>query len=505
VVLSQVQTNNDAQWVKTRQTGVSTSGFSIALEEDEVQTAPHGQETIGWLAITAGSGTWSGHTYVAAQTARVINGNWIPTSFSGVSFTAAPRFVASLATTNNGDSAHVRYQALTASGVQVTAEEDTTQDGETGHTPEEVAYLAIEGDGTLTVSTGSSVEVTKYYYLGGQRVAMRNCIGATCADPVYLHGDHLGSASLSTNASGTITDEMRYHPYGAWRRGSMPTDRRYTGQREDTYTQLYHMGARWYDAELARWTSPDSIVPEAQNPQSLNRYSYVEGNPLRYSDPTGHCIFGVDTIVCLAVGGMAAGAAIGYGKQVVRNSRAGMSFGDALTTDIDPDPIVKDAFLAGIAVTGGALVATGLGVGAVASTGPTAACADGDCGNEFRTVMEVADRLAEELPALETPYAEAFTGPVQQVTLKAGSVVPRVGDVGGHWFGVQVSQSAAHAEELYNLGAFNDVDAVHMTRFTQDVTGYLGQVAGGTGNQFFIPYSVEIREVMEIIATRPLE
>jgi hypothetical protein len=32
----------------------------------------------------------------------------------------------------------------------------------------------------------------------------------------------------------------------------------------------------------------DSIVPNPGNPQSLNRYSYVLGNPLKYIDPSGH-------------------------------------------------------------------------------------------------------------------------------------------------------------------------------------------------------------------------
>jgi hypothetical protein len=51
---------------------------------------------------------------------------------------------------------------------------------------------------------------------------------------------------------------------------------------------LYFYNARWYDPYLNRWIQPDTIVPQPENPQSLNRYSYVRGNPLKFIDPTGH-------------------------------------------------------------------------------------------------------------------------------------------------------------------------------------------------------------------------
>jgi RHS repeat-associated protein len=106
----------------------------------------------------------------------------------------------------------------------------------------------------------------------------------------YVLGDHLGSTSVVLNDDGTVHSEGRYYPYGVtrWSSGTLPTDYRFTGQREESGLGLYQMGARWYDAALGRWSSADTIVPEPGNPQDLNRYAYVGGNPLRYRDPSGH-------------------------------------------------------------------------------------------------------------------------------------------------------------------------------------------------------------------------
>jgi hypothetical protein len=46
--------------------------------------------------------------------------------------------------------------------------------------------------------TGSTTSMVKYYYAGGQRVAMR--VGSNA--PSFLLGDHLGSTSLTANSSG---------------------------------------------------------------------------------------------------------------------------------------------------------------------------------------------------------------------------------------------------------------------------------------------------------------
>ncbi|MDY0020137.1 MAG: RHS repeat-associated core domain-containing protein, partial [Anaerolineae bacterium] len=142
--------------------------------------------------------------------------------------------------------------------------------------------------------------VTKYYYLGSQRVAMRQSGVLT-----YLHGDALGSASLATSVTGTVVSSVRYYPYGGTRSGSMATDRRYTGQRWEASVGFYDYGARNYDPALGRFLQADSIVPNPANPQSLNRYSYVLNNPLKYTDPTGHaeCFDGACNLLLHPVSG----------------------------------------------------------------------------------------------------------------------------------------------------------------------------------------------------------
>lgn len=58
---------------------------------------------------------------------------------------------------------------------------------------------------------------------------------------------------------------------------------RYTGKERDEETGFYYHGARYYAPWIGRWTrcAPKELV------DGPNMYSYVYGNPLRYTDPTG--------------------------------------------------------------------------------------------------------------------------------------------------------------------------------------------------------------------------
>ncbi|MEX2160018.1 MAG: flexitail domain-containing putative surface protein [Dehalococcoidia bacterium] len=143
--------------------------------------------------------------------------------------------------------------------------------------------------GEVYENTGGAV--TKYYWFNGRRLAMRQS-----GTLYYLLADHLGSTTAVLTAAGGLHKSQRYHPYGRTRSGSVlpETNKQFTGHQQEA-PDLYYMKARFYDPYVGRFLQADTIVPQYTQAQSLNRYSYVTGNPLRYIDPTGRCSAQYDT------------------------------------------------------------------------------------------------------------------------------------------------------------------------------------------------------------------
>jgi len=165
--------------------------------------------------------------------------------------------------------------------------------------------LFAGGHYELNSTTG---EVSKYYFAGASRIAVRKYIVPQTTTLTYLVGDHLGSTSLAVDASTGDVVQTRYKPWGEVRfttaNATLPTRYTFTGQYSyvsDDATDLGNAGfglmfynARWYDPYLNRFTQPDSIVPLAsQGTQAWDRYAYANNNPVRYKDPSGHrCVEG---------------------------------------------------------------------------------------------------------------------------------------------------------------------------------------------------------------------
>jgi RHS repeat-associated protein len=105
----------------------------------------------------------------------------------------------------------------------------------------------------------------------------------------YFLGDALGSVRQLVNSGGTVTLAKSYTPYGETRSsaGSGTSPFAFTGEQVDSYIKLIYLRSRMYSPETGRFTSRDSWQGDYNRPLSLNRWNYVEANPVNYSDPNG--------------------------------------------------------------------------------------------------------------------------------------------------------------------------------------------------------------------------
>jgi len=106
---------------------------------------------------------------------------------------------------------------------------------------------------------------------------------------VFFQNDHLEGVYIITDDGGALRQRTEYGPWGEVVRedGVVELTRGFTGQHIDSETSLMYYGARYYDAVLGRFISPDPIVGDIDDPQSWNPYSYVVNRPTLLTDPTG--------------------------------------------------------------------------------------------------------------------------------------------------------------------------------------------------------------------------
>ena len=129
--------------------------------------------------------------------------------------------------------------------------------------------------------------------------------------PYIRHLDWLGSARLSTTWSHTVQSKVAYAPFGETynEAGAASNDRSFTGQEQDTVsgnaaTGIYDFLFRKYDPAAGRWLSPDPsgwVASATADPQSFDRYSYVENQPMRAVDPNGLACIYVDASGAVSV------------------------------------------------------------------------------------------------------------------------------------------------------------------------------------------------------------
>ncbi len=135
-----------------------------------------------------------------------------------------------------------------------------------------VFFYGVNGDRLRTYQlqwmNGFSVTNTNIYF-AGRLISANN-------GPIRL--DRLGS----------VRNWSRYYPFGE-EQGSGYIPEKFATYYRDTSTSLDYAMNRYYGSTMGRFTTPDPYGGSAnlENPQSWNRYAYVNNDPVNNNDPTG--------------------------------------------------------------------------------------------------------------------------------------------------------------------------------------------------------------------------
>jgi hypothetical protein len=147
-VLSQVQSFNGGDFVTTRQRGADADSFQFTMQEEEAKNdGRHVTESLGWIAVEPGSGSAGDFSWRAGSTSGVTDA----TASVGLDASMADdaHVIAALSSFDGRDTAWARGNGSTDAAFDISVEEDTSRDRETGHIPETVDYFAFDEAGVL--------------------------------------------------------------------------------------------------------------------------------------------------------------------------------------------------------------------------------------------------------------------------------------------------------------------------------------------------------------------
>ena len=139
-----------------------------------------------------------------------------------------------------------------------------------------------------------------FYGIGGQKLATMVCVGPEdgqgCgpAYNVYFGGKLVKSngAVVATDRLGSVRasstgDRMTYYPYGEERTSTADGREKFGTYMRDSVTQDY-ADQRYYAVGMGRFGTPDPMKgARAADPRSWNKYAYVLGDPVNFTDRHG--------------------------------------------------------------------------------------------------------------------------------------------------------------------------------------------------------------------------
>jgi len=160
------------------------------------------------------------------------------------------------------------------------------EDGVTTRYYYDGANIIAEG----TVSSNGTVVPKASYLYGTQGLIMSEDESSMNKDKFYYVMNGHGDVFELRNSLGDVVQSYTYDLWGnpEATNSGITQPFLYSGEYWDATIGLQYLRARWYDPSVGRFITKDTYEGELNNPLTLNLYTYVHNNPLRYIDPSGH-------------------------------------------------------------------------------------------------------------------------------------------------------------------------------------------------------------------------
>jgi len=159
--------------------------------------------------------------------------------------------------------------------------------------------FAYNGDGVRTTKTVDSATIqyvldlaatlpvvisdTESVYLYGLDI-----LAQQQSERLYYVHDGLGSVRQLLDGTGDLETSYAYDPFGVpVVGGDVSNPYQFTGEAWDAEVELLYLRARYYQPGVGRFVTKDPWAGDVWRPGTLNRYAYVQNNPVNSTDPRG--------------------------------------------------------------------------------------------------------------------------------------------------------------------------------------------------------------------------
>ena len=147
--------------------------------------------------------------------------------------------------------------------------------------------------------TGGGASLSKVYAYGLELISQKPG-GIT----YYLGYDGHGSTRYLLNTSGGLVETYAYDAFGNLIAG-LPTPSTaylFCGEQFDPDLGFYYLRARYLNPQTGRFWTMDTYEGNNEDPLSLHKYLYCQGNPVDNDDPSGHDIGEMLSVMSISAG-----------------------------------------------------------------------------------------------------------------------------------------------------------------------------------------------------------